>query len=243
VVKQSHQIESFNLQPGRRLAGKYEVISLLGQGWQGEVYKIREISTNIERAAKLFYPHRNIRNREAATYAAKLHRLVECPILIQYHAQEVFNFRKTPITALISEYVEGELLSDHLKRFRGKRLPMFQAVHLLHALISGIECIHHLGEYHGDLHAENIIVRRLGLTYELKLIDLFHWGRATRVNRQEDICAAIYLFYDSLGGRKAYAGLPKQIKEIICGLKRTLILRKFPNAGDLRMAIESNTWG
>ena len=100
-----------------------------------------------------------------------------------------------------------------------------------------------MGEYHGDLHAENIIVRRLGLTYELKLIDLFHWGRATRANRQEDICAAIYLFYESLGGRKAYAGLPKQIKEIICGLKRTLILKKFPNASDLRMAIESNTWG
>ncbi len=37
--------DSFNLSPGRILAKKYEVVSLLGSGWEGEVYLIREIAT------------------------------------------------------------------------------------------------------------------------------------------------------------------------------------------------------
>ncbi len=45
-------VDSFDLTPGRKIAGKYEVLSLLGAGWEGEVYKIREIHTGIERAAK-----------------------------------------------------------------------------------------------------------------------------------------------------------------------------------------------
>ncbi len=56
------KIESFVLAPGRVIARKYEVVSKLGDGWEGEVYKIRERSTKIERAAKLFFPHRHPRN-------------------------------------------------------------------------------------------------------------------------------------------------------------------------------------
>lgn len=49
-------IESFDLKPGRILARKYEILSRLGGGWEGEVYMIREKNTHIERAAKLFFP-------------------------------------------------------------------------------------------------------------------------------------------------------------------------------------------
>ena len=53
-------ISSFDFQPGRSLAKKYEVLSKLGQGWEGEVYLLRETSTGIERAAKFFFPQRAI---------------------------------------------------------------------------------------------------------------------------------------------------------------------------------------
>ena len=55
------KLSSFDLAPGRKLAGKFEIISKLGDGWEGEVYKVRENKTKIERAAKLFFPHRNIK--------------------------------------------------------------------------------------------------------------------------------------------------------------------------------------
>ena len=238
-----HSSQGFNLLPGRVIAGKYEVVCLLGKGWQGEVYKIREIQTDIHRAAKLFYPERNPGNRTSQTYARKLHKLVECPILIQYHAHETIRHRNAEITVLVSEYVEGSLLSDYLKCFRGNRMPVFQAIHLLHALATGIECIHHLGEYHGDLHVDNVIIRRLGLTYELRLIDLYHWGKATKSNRQHDICDLTRIFYDVLGGQPHYKKLPKPVRDIICGLKRTLILKKFPTVSDLRMHLENSSWG
>jgi len=127
------------------------------------VYKIREISTGIERAAKLFYPNKNEKDRAVKFNAQKLHKLRQCPILIQYHTKENFVFKRIPVTVLISEYVEGQLLSEFIKSFPGKRLTPFQALHLLYALTKGIECIHGLNEYHGDLHSDNIIVNKFGL--------------------------------------------------------------------------------
>jgi len=80
--------DSFDLQPGRVLARKFEVIRRLGAGWEGEVYLVRESATGIDRAAKLFFPERNPRNRTLNEYARRLHRLRECPILVSYVTQE-----------------------------------------------------------------------------------------------------------------------------------------------------------
>ena len=236
------RIDSFDLRPGRILARKYEVLESLGGGWEGEVYKIMEVDTGIVRAAKLFYPQRNIRDKSAKLYAKKLHKLRHCPILIQYHNREEITVRRTPITVLISEYVEGEKLSDFLNHQKGKRLPPFQAVHLLYALASGIEQIHHAREYHGDLHTENIIVNRYGLGFDLKVIDFYHWSAPKRENIQSDIVDMIRLFYDILGGAKYYNGQPGNIKEICCGLKRGLILKKFPTTSRLQEHLVSMSW-
>ena len=116
------------------------------------------------------------------------------------------------------------------------------ALGMLHALAAGIESIHALGEYHGDLHAENVMVQRLGLTFELRLLDLFNRGRATRENRQDDICSSIRLFYDALGGRQRYAKYPRPVKASCCGLKRSLIVKKFRTASDLRLYLETQDW-
>lgn len=236
------EITSFDFAPGRVLAGKYEVITKLGEGWEGEVYLVRELVTGIERAAKFFFPQRNPCNRALRFYAKKLHKLRHCPILIQYHTQETISFRQRPTTFLVSEYVEGELLSDYLKRQPGKRLTAFQALHLLHALASGIESIHHAREYHGDLHTDNIIIRRSGLGFDLKLLDIFYWGTARAGNIHDDVCYLIRIFYDAIGGQKHYSKQPPEVKGICCGLKRTLILRKFRTAGQLREYLETMSW-
>ena len=238
----SPKITEFNLQSGEVIADKYEIVSYLGGGWEGEVYKIRELVTNIDRTAKLFYPKRNQNNKTITQYAKKLHRLQNCDIIIHYHTTETLMFKGVPITVLISEYVEGELLSDHIKKHRGQRLSVFQAVHLLHALATGISSVHQAGEYHGDLHDNNIIVQRLGLTYQLKLLDLYHHGRTTRENLNNDVCEMIGVFYESLGGQKRYAKLPKQVKHICSGLKRSLINKKFRRAIDLCDHLESLDW-
>ena len=235
-------IDCFDLQPGRKIANKYEIVSQLGTGWEGEVYNIIELATGIERAAKFYYPQRNIRNRTASIYAKKLHRLRHCPIIIQYQAQEQFIFRRIPITVMISEFVSGQQLSEFIKRQPGKRLSPFQGLHFLYALIQGLEQIHHLGEYHGDLHDDNIIISRYGLGFELKLLDTFHWPDGKKLNIQQDLFDAIRLFYDILGGQRHYARHPNVVKYICCGLKRSLILKRFKNASQLREHLESLNW-
>ncbi len=151
-------------------------------------------------------------------------------------------FDGVPIRFLVSEFVEGELLAQFMKRQPGQRLQPFQAVHLLHALVSGIECIHRAGEYHGDLHIENIIVQRYGLEFELKLLDMFHWGPPTAENRYDDVADVIRLFYDVLGGQRHYANQPEEIKAICCGLKRSLIIKKYRTMTRLREHLETMEW-
>ena len=236
------RIDAFDLKPGRKINGKYEILSLLGSGWESEVYKVREIRTGIERAAKFFFPQRNLGHRTSKTYAKKLHKLRQCSILIQYHTEEVFQFRRVPVTVLISEYVDGPLLSRFLEGFPGKRLPPFVALHLLYALTRGIEEIHLLNEYHGDLHTDNVIVNRFGLNFELKLLDLYNWQAPKSESRKDDICSLIQIFYECLGGKRFYARQPAVIKDICKGLKQSLILQKFRTVSQLREHLEMLDW-
>jgi tRNA A-37 threonylcarbamoyl transferase component Bud32 len=243
MVQNGRSIDTFELKPGARFASKYRVGERLGAGWEGEVYHVTEESTGIERAAKLFFPARNPRNRAVNFYAKKLDSLRDCSMVIRYHTQEHFRFRGHHITALVSEYVEGELLADYVKRQPGKRLHPFEAVHLLHTLASGIEEIHSLGEYHGDLHDLNILVQRIGLGYKVKLVDFYHWGRCTATHRFEDMASLIRLFYDALGGQKTYHNQPPEVKYICCGLKRGLMAKRFKSVAKLRRHLETMRWG
>jgi len=235
-------IKRFHLERGRLLGGKYVVEELIGQGWEGEVYRVRERQTRIRRAAKLFYPERNPGNRTAARYARKLEKLRLCPIVAQYHHSERLTVRGVSVSCLISELVEGESISEYVARQPGRRMQPYEALHLLYPLVEGLECIHRAGEYHGDLHADNVLVRRVGIKFDLKVFDFFYRGRASRQERQEDMIDAIRLFYDALGGRRYYARHPPEIKAICCGLRHTLIRKRFPSSRKLREHLESFPW-
>ncbi|MFC1754530.1 protein kinase [Thermoproteota archaeon] len=236
------KIESFDFQPGEVILKKYEILDVLGKGWEAEVYLVKEIATGIERAAKFFYPHRNPREKASKFYAKKLHKLRSCSILIQYFGQETIYVEGEPVIFLVSEFIDGEQLSDFLKRQPGQRLSYFAALHFLHALAEGMEDIHRLKEYHGDLHSENILIERSGLKFQLKVLDLYQYGRASAEDVKDDVVDMIQIFYDVLGGRKHYSKLPKEIKDICCGLKKSLILQKFRTAGQLKNYIENLEW-
>lgn len=232
----------FNFDEGRILARKFEVVSKLGQGWEGEVYLLQEVDTGIQRAAKFFYPERNPKNKSLVAYAKKLHKLRHCPVVIQYATQELIRYKGENVHFLVSEYVGGRILSEFILKQPGKRLHPFQALHLLHALAKGVEDIHRVKEYHGDIHTENIIVQQYGLGFKIKLLDFFHWSASKTENIHDDVCFMIEVFYDALGGRRMYSKLPQEIKDICCGLKKSLIKKKFKNAGWLKRHIETMDW-
>jgi RIO-like serine/threonine protein kinase len=232
----------FDFPPGRVVAGKYFVERPLGSGWEGEVYVLVERATGIRRAAKFYYPHRDPTGKAAIAYARKLDALRHCPILMQYHHQEIAYVQRRKVVVVISELVEGQKLSEFLACQPERCLSTFEALHVLYALAKGIAPIHARGEYHGDIHEGNIMIRRQGIAFELKLLDFFDLGRPTRAKIHKDVLNLIQVFHQIVGGRERYAQQPPVVKHIIRGLKDTLILQRFQSAGDIARHLESLEW-
>jgi serine/threonine protein kinase len=229
VAQHAVRITSFGLEPGQRIGDKYLVEAFLGGGLQGEVYRVTELQTRVRRAAKLFFPQQNQGGRTARNYAQRLDRLRDCPIVIQYHHAETVRIAGVDVTCLLSEYVNGILLSDFLAKHPGGRLPAFKALHVLYPLVCGLEQIHRQGEYHGDIHPWNILIRPRGVFF----------GRPSAQHRREDIIDVVRLLYAMVGNRRRYARQPPAIKAICRGSQRNLILKSFPTASHLRRHLET----
>src|SRR3954454_14784125 len=209
VVSRLTNVKPFDFQPGRVVAGKYVIERPLGSGWEGEVYAIAERATGIRRAAKFYYPHRDPIGRAAINYARKLDALRHCPILMQYHHQEVAYFMRKKVIVVVSELVEGMKLSEFLAQQPRKQLSTFEALHVLHALAKGIAPIHARGEYHGDIHDDNIMIRRQGIDFDVKLLDFFDLGKPTKSKIYKDVLNLVEVFHVIVGGRERYARQPK----------------------------------
>ncbi|MDH4157357.1 MAG: protein kinase [candidate division Zixibacteria bacterium] len=233
----------YDLVPGRTLGPHYYILEFLGSGWEGEVYKVEERLTGIVRAAKLFYSRKHGRVVPLLKYARKLHKLHSCPIVIQYHHRGYARIRGEQVDFLVSDFADGEMLSTFLARQKGKRLSSFEALHILYALTLGVEQIHFLGEYHGDIHSDNIMVKRRGLGFDVHLLDFFDLGRATREKIQYDVYDLIAMLYEMIGGPDGYRRVGKDIRQIVMGRKHSLIRKRFKMAGHLRLALDNLDWG
>jgi len=242
MYRRSRKNKRFDFPAGRYIAGKYQIEEMLGSGYEGEVYRIVERSTGIRRAAKFYYPHRDPTGKAAIAYARKLDALRHCPILLQYHHQETAYVRRSKVTVVISELVEGKKLSEFLYQQAGHRLSVFEALHVLHVLAKGIAPIHARGEYHGDIHDDNIMIRRQGIGFDVKLLDFFDLGKPSRSKIHKDVLNLIEVFLALVGGRSKYSSQPKVIKDIIRGQKDSLILERFSSAGDIQRHLETLQW-
>jgi tRNA A-37 threonylcarbamoyl transferase component Bud32 len=161
---------------------------------------------------------------------------------MQYHHQEVAYVKRRKVTVVISELVEGTKLSEFLAGQPDQRLSTFEAMHVLYVLAKGIAPIHARGEYHGDIHDDNIMIRRSGIGFEVKLLDFFDLGRPTRSKIHKDVLNLIQVFHTLVGGRHHYSDQPQVVKDIIRGLKDSLILERFQSAGDIQRHLETLNW-
>lgn len=242
MTKRPGKIETFDLRPGRRIGSQYAVESRLGGGSEGEVYRIRESHTGILRAAKVYFPHVDPKRKRSIRHAQKLNKLRSCSIVLQYHHTETVRVGKDKVPALISELCPGEPLEQWVSRCGRRRLGPYRALHVLYNLVCGLEQIHAVGEYHGDVHTENIIIHPRGVKFEMKLIDFYDWGRPAPHKRFQDVYDAIGVFYDILGASEDYARQPDEIR-YICGARRwSVIQRRFATMSALRHHLESFTW-
>ena len=139
-----------DLRPGTRI-GPYEVISLVGAGGMGEVYRGREPRLQRDVALKILPeafasdPDRLARfEREARTLAA----------LSDPHIAVIYGFEESDgIRALALEFVDGETLADRIAR---APIPLDGALTIARQMVDALDAAHQKGIIHRDFKPANI---------------------------------------------------------------------------------------
>jgi len=146
--------------PGARV-GSYEIVSRIGAGGMGEVYRARDPRLGRDVAVKVLPPdfandpERRARfEREARTLASLNH-----PHIAQVHGFEASIQDGSAPNLLVMELVEGEDLAERLAR---GPIPLDDALVAAHQIAQALEAAHEQGVIHRDLKPANIKVRADG---------------------------------------------------------------------------------
>jgi len=144
--------------------GKYRVVSLLGAGGMGEVYRVEEIGTGrmwalktLPRAKEGSELWRRFMNE------GRIHSGVEHPEIATF--REMFLFGDQP--CIVMEYVDGETIEERLARI-GRFAPA-EAARVLIAVGEVLTYLHSIGVTHRGLKSSNIKINSAG---QVKLLDL-----------------------------------------------------------------------
>src|SRR5262245_19739417 len=149
-----HERSDARFLPGTILAGRYRIVSPLGKGGMGEVYRADDLKLGQPVALKFLPP-----GLEADP--ERLRRLLdEVRIARQVsHANvcRVYDAGETDGQHFLSmEYVDGEDLGSLLRRIG--RIPKDKAVEIARQLCAGLAAAHETGVLHRDLKPANIMI-------------------------------------------------------------------------------------
>src|SRR6202051_5017416 len=147
--------------PGRRL-GPYEILSAIGAGGMGEVYRARDTRLDRIVAIKVLPAHladraelRERFDREAKTIASLNHPHI-CTLYDTGHQHDT--------DFLVMEYIEGETLAQRLQK---GALPIQQVLQFAIEIADALDKAHRKRITHRDLQPGNIMLTKSGT----KLLD------------------------------------------------------------------------
>ena len=146
-----------------RVVGSYQLVSFLGAGGMGEVYRARDTRLNRDVAFKVL----------PDTVAADADRVArfkrEAQVLASLnhpHIASIYGFEDSGGThALVLELVEGPTLADRIAQ---GPLPLDEALPIARQIVEAVEAAHGHGIIHRDLKPANIKLRPDGT---VKLLD------------------------------------------------------------------------
>ncbi len=150
------------MQPGTQL-GHYEILSALGKGGMGEVWRARDATLGREVAIKTL-PEEFAKDEERLARferEAKLLASLNHPNIATIHGLEEDNGTRF----LVLELVEGDTLADRLKR---GAIPVEESLKLALQIAEALEAAHEKGVIHRDLKPANIKVTPDG---KIKVLD------------------------------------------------------------------------
>src|SRR5262249_42445900 len=142
--------------PGRRL-GAFEILSPLGAGGMGEVYRARDTRLDRTVAIKVLPEHlarnpdlRSRFEREARAVSSLNHPHI-C-VLHDIGHQDGTDY-------LVLEYLDGESLHDRLAK---GPLPLDQALRVATEIADALDKAHRSGVVHRDLKPGNVVLTKAG---------------------------------------------------------------------------------
>ena len=140
--------------PGTTLLERYRIVSPLGKGGMGEVYRAEDLKLGQTVALK-FLPEALARNEEALarfTREVRMARQVSHPNVCR-----VFDIGEADgQTFLTMEFVDGEDMSSLMRRIG--RLPADKALEIARQVCAGLAAAHEHGIIHRDLKPANIML-------------------------------------------------------------------------------------
>ena len=144
------------LEPGTRL-GAYDILTLLGSGGMGEVYRARDTRLNRDVAIKVL-------PSELATDPDRLARFErEARVLASMNHPNIANIYgvddSSGAPALVMELVDGPTLADRIAK---GPIPLDEALPVAQQIVDALEAAHEHGIIHRDLKPANIKVREDG---------------------------------------------------------------------------------
>lgn len=161
-LAQSVAAHGYALTPGERV-GPYTVLSLLGAGGAGEVWRARDTRLARDVAIKVLLPHLSsdaARVRRFADEARAVGSLNHPNIVAVY---DVGDYRGAPF--LVSEYLDGETLRT---RLQAGPLRSTDVVAIALDVARGLAAAHARGIVHRDLKPENVFIGQDGA---VKILD------------------------------------------------------------------------
>jgi len=178
------------LTPGTKLGG-YEILSVLGAGGMGEVFRARDTALGRDVALKILRPgsiqdaDRLRRFRQEAQAAAALNH----PNILAIH----FIGDQDGAPYIVSELLEGESLRESL---RAGALPLRKCMDYALQLTEGLAAAHEKGVIHRDLKPENIFTTKTG---RVKILD-FGLAKLTHPDELAEDARALTLTHGSTPG-------------------------------------------
>ncbi len=140
--------------PGTTLLNRYRIISMLGTGGMGEVYRADDLHLHQRVALKFLTrdligdPDRLLRLQKEVRIA----RQVSHPLVCRVHDIAEVDGE----TFLTMEFIDGEDLGSLLKRIG--RLPEGKAIEIAKQLCAGLAAVHEKGIVHRDLKPRNVMI-------------------------------------------------------------------------------------
>ena len=142
-----------NLDVGQTV-GDYEILSLLGRGGMGKVFKVRNLISDRIEAMKVLLPDTDAAPEIVERFAReiKLVASLEHPNIASLRTA----VRSGSQMLMIMEYVEGSSLEQ---KMQSQKLEIRQAVHFMIQVLSALSYAHQHGVVHRDIKPSNILVR------------------------------------------------------------------------------------